>query len=61
MINEQLEKIKKEALDAIAKVADLDGLNEVRVQYLGKKGELTAVLNHLRTLHLRTDRRWDSL
>ena len=48
MINEQLEKIKKEALDAIAKVADLDGLNEVRVQYLGKKGELTAVLKSLK-------------
>ena len=48
MINEQLEKIKKEALDAIAKVADLDGLNDVRVQYLGKKGELTAVLKSLK-------------
>ena len=48
MINEQLEKIKKEALDAMAKVADLDGLNDVRVQYLGKKGELTAVLKSLK-------------
>lgn len=48
MINEQLEKIKKEALDAIAKVQDLDGLNEIRVQFLGKKGELTAVLKSLK-------------
>lgn len=48
MLNEQLEKIKKEALDAIAQVGDLDGLNEIRVRYLGKKGELTAVLKSLK-------------
>lgn len=48
MLNEQLEKIKKDALDAIARVSDLDGLNEVRVQFLGKKGELTAVLKSLK-------------
>ena len=48
MLNEQLEKIKKDALDAIAGVSDLDGLNEVRVQFLGKKGELTAVLKSLK-------------
>lgn len=48
MLNEQLEKIKKDALDAIAQVKDLDGLNEVRVQFLGKKGELTAVLKSLK-------------
>lgn len=48
MINEQLEKIKKEALAAIEKVSDLDGLNDVRVQYLGKKGEVTAVLKSLK-------------
>ena len=38
MLNEQLEKIKNEALDAIHATGDLDGLNEVRVKYLGKKG-----------------------
>ncbi len=48
MLNEQLEKIKNEALDAIHAVGDLDGLNEVRVKYLGKKGELTAVLKSLK-------------
>lgn len=48
MLNEQLEKIKIDALDAIARVSDLDGLNEVRVQFLGKKGELTAVLKSLK-------------
>ncbi len=48
MLNEQLEQIKKAALDSIAQVTDLDGLNEIRVRYLGKKGELTAVLKNLK-------------
>ena len=48
MLNENLERIKKEALDAISQVKDLDGLNDIRVQYLGKKGELTAVLKSLK-------------
>jgi phenylalanyl-tRNA synthetase alpha chain len=46
-MKEQLEKIRAEALSALenAKVAaDLDAL---RVQYLGKKGELTAVLKQM--------------
>jgi phenylalanyl-tRNA synthetase alpha chain len=46
-MKEQLEKIRAEALSAFenAKVAaDLDAL---RVQYLGKKGELTAVLKQM--------------
>jgi len=48
MLNEQLEQIKKAALEKIAQVEDLDALNEIRVQYLGKKGELTAVLKNLK-------------
>lgn len=48
MLNEQLEKIKGEALAAINSVKDLDELNEIRVRYLGKKGELTAVLKSLK-------------
>jgi phenylalanyl-tRNA synthetase alpha chain len=46
-MKEQLEKIRAEALSALenAKVAaDLDAL---RVQYLGRKGELTAVLKQM--------------
>ncbi|MDO4939427.1 MAG: phenylalanine--tRNA ligase subunit alpha [Lachnospiraceae bacterium] len=48
MLNEQLEKIKTEALDAITTAGNLDALNEIRVKYLGKKGELTAVLKSLK-------------
>jgi phenylalanyl-tRNA synthetase alpha chain len=35
------------ALDALAGAGDLNGLDQVRVQYLGKKGELTQLLKTL--------------
>ena len=49
-MKEQLEKIRQEAkaaLDAAAHLADLEAL---RVKYLGKKGELTAVLRGMGSL-----------
>lgn len=48
MIKEQLDKIKEEALQKIAKVNNLDMLNDLKVAYLGKKGELTAVLKGIK-------------
>ena len=48
MLKEDLERIKKEALEAISGSEGLDALNEIRVQYLGKKGELTALLKNLK-------------
>ena len=48
MLNEDLERIKKEALERIESADALDKLNEVRVAYLGKKGEITAALKGLR-------------
>ena len=39
--SEQLEKIKSEALAKIDASDALEKLNEIRVAYLGKKGELT--------------------
>ncbi|HPF29162.1 MAG TPA: phenylalanine--tRNA ligase subunit alpha [Lachnospiraceae bacterium] len=47
-MKEKLEKIKTEALQKIQECKALEGLNEVRVNYLGKKGELTAVLKGLK-------------
>ena len=41
---EQLEQIRAEAEAAMEKAASLQELDAVRVKYLGKKGELTAVL-----------------
>lgn len=48
MIKEQLDKIKEEALQKIAKVNNLDMLNDLKVAYFGKKGELTAVLKGMK-------------
>ena len=42
-----LETILDVALSALAEVGDLAGLDQIRVQYLGKKGELTQQLKAL--------------
>lgn len=43
-MKEQLAKIRSEALAAFSQARDAATLDALRVQYLGKKGELTAVL-----------------
>ena len=43
-MKEQLEQIRREALAAMDAAADSQALETLRVKYLGKKGELTAVL-----------------
>ena len=43
----QLEAIRSAALDAISGTRTTAELDAVRVQYLGKKGELTAVLKQM--------------
>jgi phenylalanyl-tRNA synthetase alpha chain len=45
-----LDNIIQQALQAIASVTDLPALDNVRVHYLGKKGEITARLKTLGTL-----------
>ncbi len=47
-MKEQLEKIKSEALEKIGSSDALDVLNDIRVAYLGKKGELTSVLKSMK-------------
>ena len=49
-MKEQLEKIKAQAMQALESVSDLKLLDELRVKYLGKKGELTAVLRGMGAL-----------
>ena len=46
-MKEQLAKIRAEALSAFESVRDAAALDELRVRYLGKKGELTAVLKQM--------------
>ena len=49
-MQEQIVKIKENALEEIKKAQDAKILNEVRVKYLGKKGELTQVLRGMGAL-----------
>lgn len=49
-MKEKLNSIKLDALQLIQNVSDLNKLNDLRIQYLGKKGELTAVLRGMKNL-----------
>ena len=47
-MKEKLTQIKAEALKQIEASEQLERLNEIRVNYLGKKGQLTAVLKGMK-------------
>ena len=47
-MKDRLEQIKNEALAKIEESSALEKLNEIRVAYLGKKGELTSVLKSMK-------------
>ncbi len=47
-MKELLEKIRQEALAMLEESDSLERLNDIRVRYLGKKGELTQVLKSMR-------------
>ena len=44
---ENLDSLTSEALQAIEQAPDVPGLEQLRVQYLGKKGSLTGQLKSL--------------
>ncbi len=45
---EKLKEIKEKALVEIQNISDKKSLNEIKVKYLGKQGELTAILRGMR-------------
>ena len=47
-MKDKLQSIKEEALAQIEEAGVLDKLNDVRVNVLGKKGKLTAVLKSMK-------------
>ena len=49
-LSSQLRELQQRALDEIANVANPDALEELQIRYLGKKGELTAVLRGIGAL-----------
>ena len=66
-MKDKLQSIKEEALAQIEQAGALDKLNDVRVNFLGKKGKLTAVLksmkevapeHRLRTSSMRRRKKW---
>lgn len=46
-MKEQLERIRSEALEALADVRESSALEAMRVKFLGKKGELTGILKQM--------------
>lgn len=49
-MKEMMEKLRESALSAILEANDVDTLEALRVKYLGKKGELTAILRQMGSL-----------
>ena len=50
MLLEDLQNIEKQAAQALESAADPKALDDLRVKYLGKKGELTAILKQMGSL-----------
>lgn len=49
-MKEKIQKIRQNSVDEISNAEDLQTLNELKVKYLGKKGELTEVLRGMGAL-----------
>ena len=49
-MNDKLKEIREQAIAQIEEAVKLDRLNEVRVNFLGKKGELTQILKSMKNL-----------
>ena len=50
MIKEKLEKIKESALEELQNKKNNLSVEDIRVKYLGKKGELTKILRGMKSL-----------
>ena len=51
-MKEEIENLKKQALEELANSKSSKELNDLRVKYLGKKGELTGLLRGMGSLSL---------
>ena len=47
-IEERLRELEKQAMSQISEADGIDGLNDIRVAFLGKKGSLTSVLKSMK-------------
>ncbi|MCF6465210.1 phenylalanine--tRNA ligase subunit alpha [Clostridium sp. Cult2] len=46
-MRDRLSKIKEEAISDIKSLSNLDSLEDIRIKYMGKKGELTSILREM--------------
>ena len=49
-MKDRLQKIRKEVIAQIKAAGGMDALNDIRVSFLGKKGELTAIMKSMRDI-----------
>ena len=49
-MDEKIEQVQKEALDAIASAQNIEELKNIRIQYLGKKGSIQALMSMMKDL-----------
>ena len=49
-MKEKIEEIKQKSIEEIKALTDLKALEDIRIKYLGKKGELTAVLRGMKDI-----------
>ena len=49
-MQEQISKIKERFIQKINEISDLQNLADLKVKYLGKKGELTAISKQMATI-----------
>lgn len=49
-MQEQIDRIESECVSAIAKASTLEEINDVRVKYVGKSGELTLLLRNMKNV-----------
>lgn len=53
---EQINTIRTQALEYVSKAQTLSELNDARVRYLGKKGEIQALMKEMKSLPKRRNR-----
>ncbi len=56
-MKEKIEQIRQQALAAIEDAAGIDKLNDVKVAFLGKKGQLSSLLKGMKDVAPKTDQR----
>ena len=49
-MKEKIEEIKQKSIEEIKNLTDMKALEEIKIKYLGKKGELTAILKGMKDI-----------